>query len=51
MSDTPTQFANYCGWPVIVEETYTHDGTTYATISYEDGREQEVPYSSLDLVD
>lgn len=43
------QFANYCGIPVIVEEVFSSEYGTLALISYEDGREEEVPLVRLDL--
>jgi hypothetical protein len=47
---TEKQFANYCGAPVIVEDVYSTDYGTLALISYDDGREEEVPLVRLDLL-
>lgn len=44
------QFANYCGIPVIVEEIYSSEYGTLALISYDDGREEEIPLVRLDLL-
>ena len=44
------QFANYCGIPVIVERIYSTEYGTLALISYDDGREEEVPLMRLDLL-
>jgi len=44
------EFANYCGMPVIVLETYATDYGTLALISYDCGREEEVPLITLDFV-
>ncbi len=45
------QFANYCGTPVIVESVYSTEYGTLALVSYDDGREEEVPLVRLDLLD
>jgi len=52
MKDTDQiQFADYCGIPVIVESIYSTEHGTLALVSYDDGREEEVPLIRLDLLD
>lgn len=52
MNEEQIQFANYCGMPVIVEEVFASQREgTLARISFDDGREDTVPYSTLDLVE
>lgn len=45
-----TQFANYCGIPVEVLEVHSTEYGTLALISYDCGREEEVPFVRLDLL-
>ena len=50
MSNTTTQFANYCGIPVEVLSVESSEYGTLALVSYDDGREEEVPLTRLDLL-
>lgn len=50
MTDTTPQFAIYNGQPVIIEEVFSTEHGNHAFISFDDGREEEVPFSSLDLL-
>jgi hypothetical protein len=44
------QFADYYGIPVIVESIYSTEQGTFALVSYDDGREEEVLLVLLDLL-
>jgi hypothetical protein len=54
MSNTNTnesiQWANYCGQTVQVLSVDQNEYGTYALVSYEDGREEELPLVRLDLL-
>ncbi len=47
------QFANYCGYDVIVEKIYAtkREGTLADITFQDDGRKETVPYSTLEIVD
>jgi hypothetical protein len=44
------QWANYCGQTVQVLHVYQDDYGTYALVSYDDGKEEEIPLVRLDLL-
>ena len=48
-SDTAPEFANYCGQPVIVLEVEHTEYGTLAFIQFEDGREDQVPLTTLNF--
>lgn len=51
MSNTTTEetFANYCGQPVIVLSTESTEYGVLCFIQHEDGREEEVPMTTLNF--
>lgn len=48
-NDSP-EFADYCGMPVIVLHVESTEYGNLATISFEDGREDQVPLSRIDFL-
>ena len=48
-TDTAPEFANYCGQPVIVLEVEHTEYGTLAFIQFEDGREDQVPLTTLNF--
>lgn len=43
--------ANYCGFPVIVLDSYATEYGNLSLIQFEDGREDEVPTTTLNFLD
>ena len=48
-TDTAPEFANYCGQSVIVLEVEHTEYGTLAFIQFEDGREDQVPLTTLNF--
>lgn len=44
------EFANYCGLPVIVLEIEHTEYGTLAFIQFEDGREDQVPVTTINFL-
>jgi hypothetical protein len=44
-------FAVYCGQTVQVLDTYSTEHGTISLVSYDDGREEELPTVRLDFLD
>jgi hypothetical protein len=49
-TDTAPEFANYCGQPVIVLEIEHTEYGALAFIQFEDGREDQVPVSTINFL-
>jgi hypothetical protein len=49
-TDTAPEFANYCGQSVIVLEVEHTEYGTLAFIQFEDGREDQVPVTTLNFL-
>ena len=49
-TDTAPEFANYCGQSVIVLEVEHTEYGTLAFIQFEDGREDQVPVSTINFL-
>jgi len=49
-TDTAPEFANYCGQSVIVLEVENTEYGTLASIQFEDGREDQVPLTTLNFL-
>jgi hypothetical protein len=50
LKDEKIQWANYCGQTVQVLHVYQDDYGTHALVSYDDGKEEEIPLVRLDLL-
>jgi hypothetical protein len=48
--DTAPEFANYCGQSVIVLDVEHTEYGTLAFIQFEDGREDEVPITTINFL-
>ena len=48
-TDTAPEFADYCGQPVIVLSVESTEYGTLAFIQFEDGREDQVPLTTLNF--
>ena len=49
-TDTSPEFANYCGESVIVLDVEHTEYGTLAFIQFEDGREDQVPVTTLNFL-
>ena len=49
-TDTAPEFANYCGESVIVLDVEHTEYGTLAFIQFEDGREDQVPVSTINFL-
>ena len=49
-TDTAPEFANYCGQSVIVLDVEHTEYGTLAFIQFEDGREDQVPVTTLNFL-
>ena len=49
-TDTALEFANYCGQSVIVLSVESTEYGTLASIQFEDGREDQVPLTTLNFL-
>ena len=49
-TDTAPEFADYCGQPVIVLEIEHTEYGALAFIQFEDGREDQVPVSTINFL-
>ena len=49
-TDTAPEFADYCGQPVIVLEVEHTEYGALAFIQFEDGREDQVPVSTINFL-
>jgi len=49
-TDNALEFANYCGQSVIVLSVESTEYGTLASIQFEDGREDQVPLTTLNFL-